>query len=171
MPVYKQVYTEYMHVSTYMCIHICTHRECAYVYICVCTHKIHVYTQDIYIYAFMYTLVHTEHIHTCICIYIPKNICINIHTGVYPKNICIYIQVLCLGGYTRALDSPVTCVLDLTPGAHSACSEWLRLGGWLSPLAEAVLRRSVNESLLSGTQRWPSVSAPISSSKEQRWTG
>lgn len=81
---------------------------CAYVYIHVCTHKIHVYTQDIYIYAFMYTLVHTEYIHTCICMYIPKNICINVHTGVYPKNICTYIQVLCLGGYTRALDSPVT---------------------------------------------------------------
>lgn len=59
-------------------------------------------------YAFMYTLVHTEHVHTCICMYIPKNIRVNIHTGVCPMNIRMYIQVLCLGGYTRALDSPVT---------------------------------------------------------------
>lgn len=147
MPVYKHVYTDYMHVSTYMCIHVCIHRECAYVYICVCTHKIHVCTQDIYIYAFMYTLVHTEHIHTCMCMYIPKNICINIHTGVYPKNICIYIQVLCLGGYTRALDSPVTCVLDFNTRSSRCVFQVIQTWCWLSPLAEAVLRRRLDSSL------------------------
>ena len=74
----------------------------------ISAHIKYMYTQDIYIYAFMYTLVYMEYIHTCICMYIAKNICINIHTGVHPKNICIYVQVLCLGSYTRALDSPVT---------------------------------------------------------------
>lgn len=88
-------------------MHMCTrmHTQDTHVYMCV--HTEHMYTQT-YMCAFMYTLVHTEHVHTCICMYIPKNIRINIHTGVCPKNIRMYIQVLCLGGYTRALDSPVT---------------------------------------------------------------